>query len=59
MYKWIIARLKEKSTWKGLIYILAACGVVLTDAQVDQVIAMGLTLAGFLEVFTKDKKVEE
>lgn len=53
--KWIKERLKEKSTWKGVVWIITACGVALTPEQSEAIITAGITLAGLLDIFTKEK----
>ena len=49
--KWIKARLKERSTWKGLVWLITACGIALTPEQTEAIITAGLALAGVLDVF--------
>jgi hypothetical protein len=53
---YIIARLKEASTWRGIIAIITACGVVLTPDQVESIIAAGLALMGIFGAFFPDFK---
>ena len=52
---WIKKRLKEQSTWKGLVWLLTACGVALTPEQTEAIITAGLSLAGIIDIFTKEK----
>lgn len=53
--KWVLARLKEKSTWKGLVWLLTACGVAVNTEQTDAIITAGLAIAGAIDVMTVDK----
>lgn len=53
--KWIKERLKEKSTWKGVVWLITACGVALTPEQSEAIITAGITLAGLLDIFTTEK----
>lgn len=49
-------RLSEPSTWRGLINLLTACGVVISPAHVEIVVAGGLALSGMIGVGSKDKQ---
>jgi hypothetical protein len=51
----LIERMKEPSTWRGLIAILTACGVALTPEQTEAIVAGGLAVIGLIGVFTSDK----
>jgi uncharacterized membrane protein len=53
---WIIERLKEPSTWRGIIGLVTATGVALQPEQVEAIIATGLALIGVINVFRKEKK---
>lgn len=57
---WLIERLREPSTWRGLVWVLAACGIVLKPEQVDAIIVAGMAIAGLIGVFATEKpaKVE-
>ena len=50
-----LARLKERSTWLGLISLAAALGLLLSPEQKEAIIAAGMALAGLLSAFTRDK----
>jgi hypothetical protein len=52
--KWIIDRLKEGSTWRGLVWLLTVCGVLLTPEQAEAIGLAGMALAGLLGVFLPD-----
>jgi len=56
MKEFILARGKEASTWRGLVALLTAVGVVISPEQVEAVIALGLAVIGAIGVFTADKK---
>ena len=49
-------RLKEASTWRGLVWIITAGGVVLSDLQIEAIISAGMALTGLIDVFKRDKK---
>jgi hypothetical protein len=48
---WLKARLREPSTWGGLISILTLVGVVLSPEQKEAVIGAGVAIGGLLMVF--------
>jgi hypothetical protein len=51
--KWIKERLHERSTWKGIVWLITACGVAITPEQSEAIITAGLAIAGVLDVFVK------
>lgn len=55
MKSYLLERLKEASTWRGLTALLTAIGVALSPEQVNAIVSAGLALMGVLGVFTKDK----
>jgi uncharacterized membrane protein len=55
MKSYLLERLKEPSTWRGLTALLTAVGVALSPDQVNAIVSAGLALMGVLGVFTKDK----
>lgn len=58
--RFLAERLREPSTWRGLVWVLTACGVALKPEQVDAIIVAGMAIAGVIGVFTTEKpaKVE-
>jgi hypothetical protein len=48
---YIIDRLAESSTWRGLIGIATALGVAFNPEQVASIIAAGTALIGVINVF--------
>ena len=54
--EYVIERLKEPSTWRGIILILAAAGVPIAPAMAEQIIAAGMAAAGLVAVATSDKR---
>lgn len=53
--EWLIERLGESSTWRGLTWLLTAVGVALSPDQTEAVIAAGMAIAGLLGAFTKEQ----
>ena len=45
----------EPSTWRGLVNILTAAGIVIEPSFVEPIIALGLGLSGLIGALTKDK----
>ncbi len=55
MYAYLLARLAEPSTWRGILALVTAAGVALTPEQSSAIIAAGLAVIGLIGVFTADK----
>lgn len=53
---YIIERLSENSTWRGLVLLSTALGVVLSPEQIESIIATGLAIIGTINVFRKSPK---
>lgn len=53
--KWLVDRLGERSTWLGLTAIATAAGIKAEPEQVEAVTTLGLSVAGAVMAFTKDK----
>lgn len=56
MKEYIAARLKEASTWRGLILLATACGVPIAPHMGEAIITIGLALAGGVGILTADSK---
>jgi hypothetical protein len=52
-WNWLLDRLSENSTWRGIITLLTAAGVVLDPEKANSIIAAGLALVGVINVFRK------
>lgn len=52
---YLLERLTENSTWRGIIMLLTAVGVQLDPAQANAIVAAGLALVGIINVFRKSK----
>lgn len=59
MFKYIINRLTERTTWAGLVALGTACGATIEPALSEQIIAVGLAVAGLIGVLTKDRKEDK
>lgn len=51
---YVLDRIRERSTWLGIISVLTAIGVVLTPEQKEAIAASGVAMAGLVAAFTKD-----
>jgi hypothetical protein len=51
----VVERLKENSTWRGLILVATALGVKLDPALQEQIIVAGLSLVGLINIVRKGK----
>ena len=55
MKTYMIERLKEPSTWRGIVLLLTAIGVPVAPAMADAIVSVGLAVAGLIGVATPDK----
>lgn len=53
---WLIERLKEPSTWRGITALVGAIGVTLSPEQWAAISAAVVGLLGLIEVFRKEVK---
>jgi len=51
---YILERLKEPSTWRGIIWLVTAVGFALSEEEKQAIATAGMTLVGLIGVFTKD-----
>ena len=54
MTPYILNRLAEPSTWRGLISLATALGVTISPEQAEYIIAACLAIVGAINVFKKD-----
>lgn len=54
--EWIIERLKEATTWRGIVALITAAGIALSPEQVEAITLLGVALIGVIEVFRKEKQ---
>ena len=55
MFNYIFNRLKERSTWLGIIGLITACGASISTELAEQIIAAGIAIAGAVGIVPKDK----
>lgn len=51
--QYLIDRLKERSTWLGIITLATAVGVSLSPEQAEALAVAGASLAGAIAMFTR------
>lgn len=56
MKAYLLARLKEPSSWRGAVLLATAAGLGITPELSNAIITFGIGLAGLLGVATGDKK---
>lgn len=56
---WIINRLKEKTTWRGIVAAFTALGVSINPEQAAAIVSLGVAIAGAFEVFFKEPQSED
>ena len=56
MKAYVLERLKEPSTWRGIVLLLTAAGVPMAPGVADLVVAVGLAVAGMIGTVMPDKK---
>ena len=52
---YILDRLSENSTWRGVILICTAVGLKLEPEHQEAIVAAGLSLVGVINIFRKGK----
>ena len=52
---WVLRRLREPSTWRGLVWLATVAGLSLKPGQAEAIVAAGMALAGLLGVFLSDE----
>jgi hypothetical protein len=55
MKQYTLDRMKEPSTWRGVILLLTAIGVPIAPAMAEAIISVGLAVAGVIGVAAPDK----
>lgn len=53
---YFISRLKEASTWRGIVAIVTACGIGISPELGEAIVGAGLGLMGIVGVFFPDSK---
>ncbi len=56
MKDFFLTRLREASTWRGIVMLISAAGITLSPEQAAAIIAAGMAVVGLIGVFTPDSK---
>lgn len=51
---WLLNRLREPSTWRGIVWLLTVAGWSLRPDQAEAIVTFGITLIGLIGVFLPD-----
>jgi len=54
MLDFILARLKERSTWVGIITVITAAGVTISPERIEAIAGAGTAIVGAILAFTAD-----
>lgn len=54
MLERIVTALKQESTWRGIVAVVAAFGITIEPGLAEHIIAIGLTLIGLINIAKKD-----
>jgi len=56
MFDWILDVLSKASTWKGIVGLATAGGIVISPELATQVIAAGMAIVGAINLVRAEKK---
>lgn len=51
--KYLLDRLRERSTWEGLVAVVVGLGLQMQPELAEAMIALGISLVGLIRVLTK------
>lgn len=54
--RYVMERLKEASTWRGIVLVLTAAGMGLSPMQAEAIIQGGIAIAGTIGILFPDLK---
>lgn len=57
--KYLLERLKEPSTWRGLFAVFTAIGIKLAPDMQEAILTTGLALIGVINVARKEKNASD
>lgn len=52
---WMLRRLREASTWRGLVWLATVAGLSLRPEQAEAIVTVGMAISGLLGVFMSDE----
>ncbi len=53
---YLIARLKEPSTWRGAVMLAIGLGVGISPGQIETIVSLGTAVVGAIGMFAPDTK---
>ncbi len=53
--QYLIQRLKEPSSWRGIVMFLTSMGINISPEQTNAIVAAGIGLVGLIGFFSKEK----
>lgn len=56
MLEWLIARLKEPTTYLGITTIITAAGVTLAPELKEAIVTAGVAVGGMIAILLKEKE---
>ena len=56
---WVLNRLKEPSTWKGIVVLLSLVGVRFSPEATDLIVELGVTAIGLILVIQKERAIPD
>lgn len=54
--QFLLDRIREPSTWRGLVWVMTAIGITLSPDQIDAIVAVGMACAGLIGAFSAESK---
>jgi hypothetical protein len=54
--RWLLERMTEPSTWRGLVWVATAAGIGISPEQGAAIASAGMALVGAINIGKKDEK---
>jgi hypothetical protein len=54
LVRFAVARLREPSTWRGIVLFVSGCGAAISPAMALQIVSVGVSVAGLLGMLVAD-----
>lgn len=54
-----VTRLKEPSTWRGIIMVLTSLGVTISPENIEIIVSAGTAAAGVIGIFCRDNNIKK
>lgn len=58
MIELVLARLREPSTWRGLVWLFTSAGITLQPAAWEYLTTIGMAVAGLIGVLTSERSAD-